>query len=71
MHGFSFLAMYAKLMIVCITRELRHSRGGSAHLKDTHPKGVSKNFVSVMVVAVSDVCGSHKQGEWVLLVHIQ
>ena len=43
---------------------------GNAHLEDTHAKCVSQNLVSVMIIAVSDVSGSHKQRKWVFLLWI-
>jgi hypothetical protein len=51
-------------------KEMTAKAKADAHLEDTHAKCVAKNFVSVVVVAVSDVSGSHKQRKWVFLLWI-
>ena len=56
--------------MLCIVGQGTAKTKGNAHLEDTHAKCVSQNLVSVMIVAVSDVSGSHKQRKWVFLLWI-
>ena len=39
-------------------------------LEDTHAIGVAKNFVGLMIVTVSYVCGGYKHFKWVLLIYL-
>lgn len=41
------------------------------YLQHAHAIGVAQNLLCICVVAVADVCGGYKQGEWVLFLCIQ